>query len=99
MYKKILLPIDLTDRHEQALVAAADLAERSGGEVLLLHVVEVISGLTEEEEFYGRLERIARKHLSRLSERLAARRVAARVEVLVGHRGGEIVRYARESGA
>jgi nucleotide-binding universal stress UspA family protein len=99
MYKKILLPIDLTDRHDKALGAAADLARQSGGEVLLLHVVEVIPGLTEEEEFYGRLQRVARKHLGRLSERLAGQQVAASVEVLVGHRGREIVRYAQESAA
>ena len=33
----------------------------------MLHVVELIPGLPEEEEFYGRLERIAHKQLSSLA--------------------------------
>jgi nucleotide-binding universal stress UspA family protein len=96
MFKKILLPIDLSDRHQQALSAAADLARQSGGEVLLLHVTEVIAGLEGEEEFYSRLERIARKHLEQLRERLAKQGLTARMEILLGNRGAEIVRYARE---
>jgi hypothetical protein len=61
VFKKILLPVDLTDKHLPALDVAADLAKQSGGEVLLLHVIEVISGLSMEEErdFYGRLEKRA----------------------------------------
>ena len=42
MFKKILLPLDLTDRHAAALQLAAELARQGGGEVTLLHVVEVI---------------------------------------------------------
>jgi nucleotide-binding universal stress UspA family protein len=96
MFKKILLPIDLSDRHQRALSVAADLARSSGGEVLLLHVVESIPGLESEEEFYRRLERISWKHLGELSEQLAAQNIPARSLVLVGKRGRDIVRQARE---
>jgi hypothetical protein len=48
MFKKILLPIDLTDRHGRVLVVAAELATQSGGEVILLHVIETIAGLAME---------------------------------------------------
>jgi nucleotide-binding universal stress UspA family protein len=100
MYRKILLPVDLTDKYGQALDAAAELAGQSGGEVILLHVVEVIAGLSMDEErgFYDRLEKTARSHLRRLGDRLGQRKVTWRAEVLYGHRGPEVVRYARDAG-
>ena len=96
MFKRILLPIDLSNRHQKALSGAVDLARQSGGEVLLLHVIEVIAGMDREDEFYGRLERAARKNLGQLSEQLAAKQVLSRMEILFGNRAQEIVRYAGE---
>ena len=100
MFKKILLPLDVSDRHGPALDAAADLAGPGGAEITLLHVIEVIAGLTMEEEkdFYRRLEKAARAKLAQLGDRLKPRNVAWRAEVLYGNRGAEVVRYARESG-
>src|SRR5262245_13313567 len=101
MFKKILVPVDLTDKHRQALDVAGELAAQSGGEVTLLHVVETIPGLPMEEErtFYNRLERVARSHLEGLGKRLAERKVACRVEVRHGHRAPESTRYATEMAA
>jgi nucleotide-binding universal stress UspA family protein len=98
MFKKILLPIDLSHRHQPALEVAAELASQSNGEVVLLHVIEVIAGLSMEEEkgFYGRLEKIARSHLAHQGIALQSRNVSWRAEVFCGHRGPEIVRYANE---
>jgi nucleotide-binding universal stress UspA family protein len=77
VFKKILVPVDLADVHQQALDIAARLATESDGEVILLHVVEVITGLwaEEEREFYDRLERKARDHLARLGRDLEERAV------------------------
>jgi nucleotide-binding universal stress UspA family protein len=88
MFKKILLPLDLTDRHEEALAVAARLARESGGELTLLHVIEVIPGLSREEEatFYRRLERMATAHLERWGGTLAREQVSARGEVVFGTR-------------
>jgi nucleotide-binding universal stress UspA family protein len=63
MFQRILLPVDLSDRHEAALKAAAELARGSGAEVVLLHVIELIPGLSIEGEkpFYARLEWKARE--------------------------------------
>jgi nucleotide-binding universal stress UspA family protein len=96
MFAKILLPVDLTERHQRAVEIAAALALQSGGEVVLLHVIEVISGMIQEEEqdFYGRLEGAARAHLHRLSMLLEHRKVRCRSELLYGKRAPEIVRYA-----
>jgi nucleotide-binding universal stress UspA family protein len=101
MFRKILLPLDLTRKHQKALETAAELAERSGGEVTLVHVIELIHGLAVEEEkdFYDRLERAAREHLEEHAGLLAGRQVRHRQEVFFGNRGLEILRYAREAGA
>ncbi len=98
MFHKILLPIDLTDKHQPALNAAADTAKQSGGSIELLHVIEVIAGLSMDEEktFYQRLERVARKHLEKLGEQLSKRQVAWRAEVIFGARAPEVVRRAHE---
>src|SRR5262249_43702186 len=79
---------------------AADLASQSGGEVILLHVIETIASLSLEEErpFYHRLETSARAHLTKLTVTLKQRNVTCRVEVFLGNRGPEVVRYAAESG-
>jgi nucleotide-binding universal stress UspA family protein len=100
MFKKILLPVDLSDRHGQAVDVAADLAEQSGGEIVLLHVIEVIAGLSMEEEkhFYNRLDRAAKAHLEHLGGSLKQRKGAWRAELLYGNRVVEIVRHAREAG-
>jgi len=67
MFRKLLLPVDLSDRHQPALNVAIELAGPTG-EVMLLHVIEVIPGLDLEEDkaFYAHLEKAARIHLERL---------------------------------
>src|SRR6516162_7997131 len=101
MFQKILLPVDVSDKHGPAISVAAELAGASGGEVLLLHVIEVISGLPMEEEkaFYGRLEKAARSHLEKLGARFKQSKVRCRAEVTYGNRGPEVIRYARAAGA
>ena len=69
--------------------------------MVLLHVIEVIAGVSmvEEKEFYARLEKAALKHLKRLGSRLNAQKVPWRAEILYGSRGPEIVRYADKARA
>jgi nucleotide-binding universal stress UspA family protein len=101
MFRTILLPVDLADRHQRALDTAAALAGQAGGEVILLHVIELIPGLSMEEEkdFYARLEALARQHLEPLGQALGQRAVKWRAEIVYGRRGPDIVRYAGEQGA
>lgn len=100
MFRHILIPLDLTDKHRQAIAIGGELASQSGGTVTLLHIIEKIPGLSDDEEkgFYARLERAARAHLASYDETLTARRVVSRVEVFCGQRAPEIARYAREKG-
>jgi universal stress protein A len=100
MFRKILMPVDLTDRHQQVLDIAARLAQESAGEVTLLHVVELIPGIWPQEErvFYSRIEQAARDHLAKLGRDLEERHIPRREEVIFGDRAHEIVRYAMETG-
>ena len=98
MFKQILVPVDLTDAHGRALDIAAMLSAQSGGQITLLHVVELIAGLSPEEgkDFYSRLEKKARDHLGRLAAQLTSRKAAVRTEVIFGNRAVEVVRYAQQ---
>jgi len=99
MFKRLLLPIDLTDRHAKVIATAADIAAQSGGSVTLLHIVELIPGLAREEDraFYDRLEKKARSHMDNLGKGLTGRKVAWQAEVRYGLRVLETVQFAGEA--
>jgi nucleotide-binding universal stress UspA family protein len=100
MFRSVLLPVDLTDRHAAALGAAADVVAAGGG-VTLLHVIEPIPGAPadDDQEFFDRLRESAQAHLGRLAERLQARGIAVRADIRFGSRGPTIVETARETGS
>ncbi len=101
MFKKLLVPLDLTDKHQAVLDAAAELAQQNGGDVTLLHVIEVIAGLSVEEEkrFFNHLERSAQRHLQSYVKALTERQIPCQEKVLIGNRAREIVDFASEIGA
>ncbi|HZZ80068.1 MAG TPA: universal stress protein [Gemmataceae bacterium] len=98
MFKRLLLPLDLTDKHAPVVATAAELAKKSGGSVALLHVVELIPGLSRDEDraFYDRLEKQARAHMDRVGQALTAQKVAWKAELRFGPRVQETVRFAQE---
>lgn len=100
MFQHILVPVDLTDGHGRALDIAGELAGPARSQVTVLHVIELIAGLSPEEgrDFYGRLEKKARRHVADLADRLTARRVTCRVDVTFGNRAAEVLRYAQQHG-
>jgi nucleotide-binding universal stress UspA family protein len=100
MFRKILVPVDLTDRHQPALDIAARFAQESAGEITLLHVIELIPGIWPQEEraFYDRIEQMARGHLAKLGRYLEERHTVRHEEIIFGDRAHEIVRYAMETG-
>jgi nucleotide-binding universal stress UspA family protein len=99
MFRNILVPVDLTDRHGPAVALAGQVAA-DGGAVTLLHVVELIHGMSREDEpaFYERLERAARAHLDRLAAGLRAQSGAVTTDVIYGERGPAVVTYAADKG-
>jgi nucleotide-binding universal stress UspA family protein len=101
MFKRILLPVDLSDRHAAAVRLAGELCARPQGEVRLLHVIEVIPGLgiDEERPFYDRLERVARAHLEALAKRLERLKVPCHTDLRLGHRVEQINACAHQMNA
>jgi nucleotide-binding universal stress UspA family protein len=100
MFQRILVPVDLTDRHGPALEIAARVAKESAGEVVMLHVIELVQGIPREEDppFYRRLESKAKEYVDKLVDSLRSKKVKARSEILFGNRVVEITSFARELG-
>ena len=97
MFQRILLPLDMTFKHRRALDMAAELARQTSGEVVLLHVIELLQGMprSEEPEFYDRLETAATEHLEKHLIGLKEHGVPCRKEIVFGVRATEVVRFAR----
>ena len=107
MFRKILVPVDFTEKNEAAVRVALEMAALPGksegeteAEVVLLHVIETIDHLepAEVEGFYRNLEARSAARMFTLEERFKEAGVRARHEVLVGKRAETVVRYAEENG-
>ena len=101
MFRKILVPVDFTEKNEAALSSALEIAGRSdgeAGEVALLHVIETIEhiGFDEMGDFYRGLETRAAARLFAMEERFQRAGVRVRHEILFGKRSETIVGYAED---
>lgn len=98
MFRKILVPVDLTDKNIPAIELARDLAAGGRAEVTLLHIIETLDVPFDElEDFYMRLEETATDRLEKLAEPLRMAQIAFTGQVCYGKRAPEIVRYARDN--
>lgn len=99
MFRDILVPVDLSDRHGRTLDIAAELVKIASGEITLLHVIQAIHGLSVEADpdFYDNLQKVAHEHLDKLLDRLRGHAIAGRSVIRFGERGTEVIRYAREN--
>lgn len=99
LFRKILVPVDLTEKNVRAVDIARGLAAEHGSEVTLLHVIETLDLPFEElEEFYGRLEERAAGKMDELSAPLRDAGVPFSSRVVYGKRAEEVVGYAGEEG-
>ena len=101
MFRKILVPVDFTEKNEAALSSALEIAGRSDGEeseIALLHVVETIEHIDFEDmgDFYRGLETRAAAKLFAMEERFRRAGVRVRHEILFGKRAETVVRYAED---
>ena len=96
MFKRILVPIDLSDRNERTLRVALAVARQNRARVILLHVIQSVPDVHvgELRDFYERLEVSSVEKLTRAARRFMARRVRVDTEVFVGEPAREIVRLA-----
>jgi nucleotide-binding universal stress UspA family protein len=101
VFRKILVPVDFTDKNEAALRTAMEIAGRgeAGSETTLLHVIESIEHLEPGEmaDFYRSLETRATARLFALQERFKEAGATVRQELLIGKRAETIVRYAEDN--
>jgi nucleotide-binding universal stress UspA family protein len=100
MFRKVLVPVDFTDKNRAALRMAESLVE-DGGELTLLHVIETISDVPFEEleDFYQRIERRSRGELRDLVSVIGRQDVTLREEILYGRRAREIVAWSGRDGS
>ena len=94
VFRSIMLPVDFSQKGEQAVSIALKLARDSGARVKILHVVEEIAGVAKEEvaELYGTLRKNAQARIDEIGTRFGKSGVDAEVEVVIGKPGKEIVR-------
>jgi nucleotide-binding universal stress UspA family protein len=107
MFKRILVPTDFSATSDAALEHARVFAERFGGSLHLLHVVEdqFVSGPLGGEIYAphteGTLTILLQEARERLSRRITAQdrsRFQASTEVIVGSAMRTIVEYAGDNG-
>lgn len=100
MFRRILVPLGLTEKDARAVDVARELATESGGTVTLLHVIEPLDLPFEEmKDFYDRLEK---QSLRTLQERVGPLREAGvrhSANVEYGDRAGTIVAHAEKQGS
>src|SRR5262245_4178160 len=96
MFKRILVPLDLSARNRRTIDTARELARLHGARVTLLHVVHQIPDLaaTELGSFYRRLERVSAQRLRRIAALFTARGLQVGVAVCIGEPAREIVKSA-----
>lgn len=101
MFRKILVPVDFTEKNEAGLSSAVQIAGHGeDAEVVLLHVIETIEHIEFEEmaDFYRGLEARATAKLFALQDRFKEAGVRVRHELLFGKRAETVVRYAEDQG-
>lgn len=96
MFRKILVPVDFTPKNERALAKARELAEISGGEVTLVHVVETLEDELDAdlEGFYERLEAKAAEKMTTSLAALGEGEFTTRSAIVLGHRARAIADFA-----
>jgi nucleotide-binding universal stress UspA family protein len=96
MFKRILVPVDLSEKSSGAVDAACRLAAVTQGEVTLLHVIETIEHLDFDEmrSFYEKLEKKAEAGLRRLADPAPHKGVSMQTETVYGKRARSIIEFA-----
>jgi nucleotide-binding universal stress UspA family protein len=98
MFRRILVPTDLTDDSRRALDLALALASPGEAYIVLLHVIERIPNLDDRElrTFYDQLEREAKSRLRDLAGHAHSPGQVKIVQAVVfGRRADEIVTMAK----
>ncbi len=98
MFKKILVPVDFTDKNLSALDSAFQLAKWGHGTVILLHVIEKVQNIPSKElkQFYNKLEKGAKTKLNQYARTFIKNGIQVSEKLIYGKRAEEIVQCAVE---
>ena len=96
VFKRILVPIDLSDRNRRTIDVALALARQNQALVTLCHVIQSVRDVPSPElrRFYRRLEAASTATLARAARRFTAGGVLVSTLVAIGEPAREIVRLA-----
>lgn len=99
-FEHILVPVDFTAKNQGATDIAFELAVQNKARTTLLHVIEAIEFIPDEEtvEFYRHLEERANGELDLISQRFENAHVEVACKIRYGKRAHEIVRYEMDHG-
>src|SRR5579863_4209410 len=97
-FQHILVPLDFTAKNQAALDIAFELASQNRAAVTLLHVIETIENVPDEElkSFYARLASHAETEMEARAQRFAGAGIRVDRKIRYGKRLTEIVRDSRE---
>jgi nucleotide-binding universal stress UspA family protein len=97
MFRRILIPTDLTDRTIRAIHVARDVQAPHDSRLMLLHVIETVTGAEFEElsSFYGTLEKQAWNRLHDIATRASVPHAQIDAHVVFGKRVEETLKFAR----
>jgi nucleotide-binding universal stress UspA family protein len=100
-FQHLLVPLDLTVKNRKALDLAFEIAAQNRARTTLLHVIERIESLPEEDdpevqEFYTQLAERAAVSLDSLAQRFSDAGLEVEHKTWFGKRVREVVRFATE---
>lgn len=97
MFQRILIPVDFTQKNQDAIRAAIRIASLDQAEMTLLHVIQTLE--IEDDTiraYYDSLESKAWERMEDLARSFADQCPSLQQRVMFGDRAAEIVRYAIE---
>ncbi len=99
MFEHILIPVDFSEKNGAAIDVALDLATQFGSRLTLLHVIERIEHLGDDElrSFYDMLEQKAIDNLEKMAERVTEHGIRVDRVIEYGKRAYEIIRYSQKN--
>jgi nucleotide-binding universal stress UspA family protein len=99
VFKHLLVPVDFTEQNLEALTVARNMAEQNPAQVTLLHVIETIDYVTDDEidQFYDTLQSQARRKMDQLAIPFQDAQIQIDSRIVLGKRAREIVTYALQN--
>ena len=98
MFKDILVPTNFAAENKGSLDIAVGIAQLSGGNIYVLHVIKTIpnTAFEEFEDFYRKLEKQAQRNMTTLLNPYQDSPVIIESAIIYGGRVREILRFAED---